>query len=164
LAIERELSADHLGSKVAIVEVTVDPHRDSPERMAAYAKLTGTSWPLLTAVPATIAALWHYLGIYYQIVSEGSPPGIDWQTGSPYTYDVDHSDGFALFDSQLRERFIAAGMVRGAPMTPALHRLLDSQGEGDLEHPGGGSWTIDQALGAIGWVLGQSVADQASAS
>jgi hypothetical protein len=39
--------------------------------MAAYATLTGTSWPLLTASPATIAALWHYFSIYYQVVPEG---------------------------------------------------------------------------------------------
>ena len=129
--------------------------------MAAYAKLTGASWPLLTATPATIATLWHFYGIYYQIVPEGSPPGIDWQTGQPYTYDVDHSDGFILLDSHLHERFVAAGMVRDASLSPSLHHLLDSQGVSDLEHPGGGSWTIDEALEAIGWVLGQPVSDQA---
>jgi protein SCO1/2 len=158
LGIERALVADHLQHEVAIVEVTVDPGRDSPERMAAYAKLTGVSWPLLTAAPGTIAALWHYLGIYAQVVPEGSPPGIDWQTKTPYTYDVDHSDGFALFDPQLHERFIAAGMARNAPLRPVLRRLLDAQGEADRAHPGGGNWTVGQALNAIGWVLGQPVA------
>ncbi|HUE25652.1 MAG TPA: SCO family protein [Solirubrobacteraceae bacterium] len=56
---EHSLATDGLAHKVAIIEVTVDPGRDTPERMAAYAKLTGVSWPLLTAAPATIAALWH---------------------------------------------------------------------------------------------------------
>ncbi len=114
LALERELSAQHLTSKAAIVEVTVDPGRDTPERMAAYAKLTGVTWPLLTASPATLAELWHFFGIYYQVVPEGSPPGIDWQTRKPYTYDVNHSDGFVLLNPALRERFVAAGMVSGA--------------------------------------------------
>jgi protein SCO1/2 len=153
LAIKRTLETDHLEHKIAIVEVTVDPGRDTPGRMAAYAKLTGTSWPLLTAAPATIAELWHFFGIYYQVVPEGSPPGIDWQTHQPYTYDVDHSDGFILLDSHQRERFVAAGMVSGAPLTPSLRGLLDSQGVADLRHPGGGSWTIPQALDAIRWVL-----------
>jgi protein SCO1 len=157
IAMERALVADHLGHKVAIVEVTVDPGRDTPGRMAAYAKLTGVTWPLLTAPPATIAALWRYYGIYYQRVPEGSPPGIDWQTHQPYTYDVDHSDGFIVLDPEQRERFVAAGMVRDAQLTPALRRLLDPQGVDDLRHPGGGSWTVGQALGTIGWVLGQSV-------
>jgi protein SCO1/2 len=153
LDLERELAARHLTSKAAIVDVTVDPTRDTPQRMAAYAKLTGITWPLLTASPATIAALWHYFGIYYQVVPEGSPPGIDWQTGKPYAYDVDHSDGFILIDPALRERFVAAGMVSGATVPTPLRRLLDAQGVYDSKHPGGGSWTVDQAFNAIDWVL-----------
>ena len=153
LALERQLAAQHLTSNAAIVEVTVDPGRDTPQRMAAYAKLTGVSWPLLTAPPSTIAALWHFFGIYYQVVPEGSPPGIDWQTGQPYTYDVNHSDGFALLDPHLRERFVTAGMVRGASVPKSLRRFLDAQGVYDSKHPGGGSWTVDQAFNAISWAL-----------
>lgn len=155
--IQRALVADHLAREVSIVEVTVDPARDTPERLAAYAKLVGTSWPLLTASPATIAALWHFFGIYYQEVPEASPPGIDWQSRRPYTYDVDHSNGFILLDAHLRERFVAAGMVRGAHLRPALRHLLDAQGRRNLAHPGGGSWTIAQARNAIAWVLGRAV-------
>lgn len=157
IAIEHSVRSDGLARKVAIVEVTVDPGRDTPERMAAYARLTGISWPLLTAAPATIAALWHFFGIYYQDVPEATPPGIDWQTQTPYTYDVDHSDGFILLDSRLHERFVAAGMVRGAPLSPTLRHLLDAQGRSDLAHPGGGSWTIPQARDAIGWLIGQTM-------
>jgi cytochrome oxidase Cu insertion factor (SCO1/SenC/PrrC family) len=153
LALEHELTARHLTSKAAIIEVTVDPGRDTPERMAAYAKLTGVTWPLLTASAATIAALWHYFGIYYQVVPEGSPAGIDWQSGQPYTYDVDHSDGFILLDPHLHERFVAAGMVSGATVPKSLRHLLDAQGVYDLEHPGGGSWTTAQAFDAILWAL-----------
>jgi cytochrome oxidase Cu insertion factor (SCO1/SenC/PrrC family) len=157
LAIERALVSDGLQKKVALVEVTVDPARDMPERLAAYAKLTGATWTLLTSTPATITALWRFYGIYYQDVPEASPPGIDWQTGKPYTYDVVHSDGFILLDSHLHERFVAAGMVRNAKLTPTLRRLLDAQGLRNLEHPGGGSWTVNQALQSIGWLLGRPV-------
>ncbi|HEY1653302.1 MAG TPA: SCO family protein [Acidimicrobiales bacterium] len=155
LVLEREMDAQHLERKAAIVEVTVDPGRDVPERMAAYAKLTGVDWSLLTASRATIAALWRFFGIYYQVVPEGSPAGIDWQSGKPYTYDIDHSDGFVLLDPRLHERFISAGMVRGVRVPKSLRRLLDAQGVDDLRHPGGGSWTVDQALNSIAWVLNQ---------
>ena len=84
--------SQHLESTAAIVGVTVDPGRHTPQRMAAYAKLTGVESPLLTAPPATLTALWHRFGIYAQVVSERSPPGIDWESDRPYTYDVDHSD------------------------------------------------------------------------
>jgi protein SCO1/2 len=153
LTLERDLAAHHLTSKAAIVEVTVDPGRDTAERMAAYAKLTGVTWPLLTASSATIAELWRYLGFYYQVVPEGLPPGIDWQSGRPYTYDVDHSDGFILIDPAHHERFVAAGMVSGATVPGSVRQLLDSQGVYDLKHPGSGSWTIGQAFNAIAWVL-----------
>ena len=155
LELTRQLSARHLARHVAIVEVTVDPGRDVPERMAAYARLTGVTWPLLTAPATTIAALWHFFGIYYQDVREGAPPGIDWQTGRPYTYDVNHSDGFVLLDPHLRERFVAAGMVRGATVPAPIRRLLDAQGVEDLTHPGGGSWSVAQAFDALSWVLGR---------
>lgn len=121
--------------------------------MDAYARLTGSNWPLLTASSSTIHALWQWFGIYYQRVPEGSPPGIDWATHRPNTYDVDHSDGFIVIDDRLRERYVAGGMARVASLPPALRTLLDGQGEANLRHPGFGSWSVPQALGAIAWTL-----------
>jgi hypothetical protein len=96
--------------------------------------------------------------MYYQKVPEGSPPGINWQTQRPYTYDVDHSDGFVLLDSHLHERFIAGGMTTVGRIPANLEKLLDSQGRSDLRNPGGGTWTVSDALNAIGWVLGRTIA------
>ena len=157
LVAQRSVAADDLSKKVAIVEVTVDPGRDTPARMAAFARLTGSTWPLLTGSSATLASLWHHFGVYYQEVPEGSPPGIDWETNRPYTYDVDHSDGFVLLDTHLRERFVAGGMTSIGQIPANLQRLLDSQGRADLRNPGGGTWTVSDALNAIGWVLGQRI-------
>ncbi len=159
LVVQRSLAAEDLSRKVAIVEVTVDPGRDTPARMAAFARQTGSTWPLLTGSSATIASLWHHFGIYYQEVPEGSPPGIDWETNRPYTYDVDHSDGFVLLDSHLDERFIAGGMTSIGRIPANLEKLLDSQGKADLQNPGGGSWTVTDALNAAGWVVGQPIAE-----
>jgi protein SCO1/2 len=157
LVAQRSISADDLSRKVAIVEVTVDPGRDTPSRLAAFAQLTGSTWPLLTGSSATLASLWHHFGIYYQKVAEGSPPGIDWETNRPYTYDVDHSDGFVLLDTHLHERFIAGGMASIGRIPENLQKLLDSQGRADLRNPGGGTWTVTDALNAIGWVLGKGI-------
>ena len=158
LVAQRSLSAQGLAQKVVIVEVTVDPGRDTPSRMTAFARLTGSTWPLLTGSSATIASLWHQFGIYYQKVPEGSPPGINWENNRPYTYDVDHSDGFVLLDSRLHERFIAGGMASIGKIPANLDRLLDSQGKADLQNPGGGTWTVTDALNGIGWLLGQPIA------
>jgi protein SCO1 len=155
LSVSRDLKRDGLSKKVVIVEVTVDPSRDTPQRMTAYAALTGSTWPLLTGAPPTLAALWRYFGIYYQKVPEGSPPGIDWETHLPYTYDVDHSDGFVLLDAHLHERFIAGGMTRVANIPTNLKKLLDSEGRANLRSPGGGTWTVNDAVNAVEWALGR---------
>jgi protein SCO1 len=157
LAMQRSLDADGLHGKAVILEVTVDPARDTPQRMAAYAELTGSSWPLLTGSAAQIATFWHHFGIWYQKVPEDSPPGIDWQTGRPYTYDVNHSDGFVLIDQRGHERFVAGGMVSIDHLPRQIGKLLDGEGKSNLEHPGGGAWTVADGLDAIGWVLGQPV-------
>ncbi|MHB8330088.1 MAG: SCO family protein, partial [Acidimicrobiales bacterium] len=115
LAMQRDVAAAGLARRVVFVEASVDPVRDVPSRLAAYARATGANWPLLTGTPVAMATLWHAFGVYYQQVPEGSPPGTDWQTGAPYAYDVDHSDGFVLLGPDLHERFVtaAAADLRG---------------------------------------------------
>ncbi|HEY3942054.1 MAG TPA: SCO family protein [Acidimicrobiales bacterium] len=160
LEMAKSIARDGLAHQVALIEVTVDPGRDTPARLAAYARWTGSDWPLLTGTGATIAQLWRYFGVYYQTVPEGSPPGIDWETHQPYTYDVDHSDGFFLLDQRLRERFFAGGMVKVGKLPPRLQHLLDREGRSNLKDPGGGHWTVAQGLDAIGWVLGRQLPDR----
>src|SRR5579884_2483114 len=151
--------ADHLGGQVAVAELTVDPDRDQPARLAAFQALSGSTWPLLTAEPATLASFWHHFGIYYQKVPEAQPAGIDWQTGRPYTYDVDHFDGFMVFDRSGRARFLTGGMPDLAGrLDPRLRALLDSEGRQNLAHPGPARpWTVSDALGAVAYVLGRPV-------
>ena len=48
LQVEKALKAAHATSKVEIVELSVDPHRDTVARLAAYAKLTHAGWQLVT--------------------------------------------------------------------------------------------------------------------
>jgi protein SCO1/2 len=157
LQVDQSIARDGLAHRVVIAEISVDPGRDTPARLAAYAALTGSNWPLLTGSSTTLAQLWHYFGVYYQRVAEGSPPGIDWETHQPYTYDVDHSDGFILLDTRLHVRFTAGGMVKVSHIPRRLRTLLDGQGESNLEHPGGGSWTVSEGLDAIGWTLGRAI-------
>jgi protein SCO1/2 len=156
-AMKRSIGQDGLAKRVVVAEITVDPGRDTPSRLAAYARYTGCDLLYLTGSNAHLARLWRYFGIFYQKVPEGSPPGINWQTHQPYTYDVNHSDGFILLDATLHERFVAAGMAKFNGISGPLRTLLDSQGRSNLAHPGGGNWTLAEGLDAVGWVLGQPV-------
>jgi cytochrome oxidase Cu insertion factor (SCO1/SenC/PrrC family) len=162
LDMERDLSAAGLAGKVTFIEASVDPGRDVPERLAAYARVTGTTWPLLTGTPSNLASMWHYFGIYYKKVPEGNPPGIDWQTGKPYTYDVNHSDGFIVFDTKMHERFVtgSAPDLGSHKLQGSLQDMLDAQGFKNLLHPARDTWTIPEGLQAIGWLAGRTIAQQ----
>jgi protein SCO1/2 len=160
LDMRRDLAAAGLGQKVVFIEASVDPGRDVPARLAAYGRATGATWPLLTGTPSHLKDLWGSFGIYYKKVAEGTPAGVDWQTGKPYTYDVDHSDGFIVFDQKMHERFVtgAAPDLGNHGLQRSLQVMLDAQGFKNLQHPGRGAWTIPEGLQAIGWVAGRTIA------
>ncbi len=160
IALQRDLRDAGLANRVVFVEATVDPGRDSVARLAAYRREFGADWELWTGPPAAVAAFWKPFHIEYGTVPEGQPDKTDWWTGAPLTYDVQHTDGYILIDPQGRERFVdpIAPDMRGR-LDPKLTSLLDDGGVHDLNDPQsqGPTWTIADALGAIGWLLGTSV-------
>ena len=97
LAFEREFTRSTSSPRLPLSRFAVDPRRDTP-RMDAYATLNGVSWPLLTAPPPRVSALWHCFGIYSQAVPEGSPPRHRLAVRPALHPDVDHSDGFILLE------------------------------------------------------------------
>ncbi|MGH9019332.1 MAG: SCO family protein, partial [Acidimicrobiales bacterium] len=159
LDMRRDVAAAGMAGKVVFIEASVDPGRDVPSRLAAYARVTGATWPLLTGTPAHLGSLWHYFGVYYKKVPEGSPPAIDWQTNKPYTYDIDHSDGFIVFDRTMHERFVtgAAPDLGGHRLQASLQDMLDAEGFKNLDHPAADTWTIAEGLQAVGWVAGRTI-------
>jgi len=161
LQMRRDVRAAGLARQVSFAEISIDPGRDTPSRMAAYASLTGATWPLLTGTPSHLATVWKFFGVYYHEVPEASPPGIDWQTGKPYTYDVDHSDGFIVLDGRGHVRFVTGAAPDLAPprLAGALHAMLSAQGRRDLDQPAVGSWTVAQGLAVVGWVAGRAIPD-----
>jgi cytochrome oxidase Cu insertion factor (SCO1/SenC/PrrC family) len=148
-----------LAGKVAFVEVTVDPDRDSPARLQAYERRFGVDWTLLTGTNANIRAFWKPLGVWYQKVPEEKPAQIDWWTGKPLTYDVDHDDGFILINPSGGERFITLDIpdLHGR-LAPQLRHLLDGQGIQYLDHGASGQdYSIPQALNALSWLVGRRI-------
>ena len=131
ISLRSDLRAAGLGQRVVFVEATVDPGRDSVARLAAYQREFGAHWDLWTGTAANVARFWKPFGVEYQIVPEDKPPKIDWFTGSPLTYDVDHTDGYILIGTHGRERFVDAT----APNLRGLNRKLTSLlGQGAVQH------------------------------
>ena len=166
-AMARAINADGQGGKVALLEITVDPQRDTPARMTAYQKLYGgplSNWTLLTASPADLATLWHFFGVEYQRVKEEKPPSIDWLTHKPLTYDVDHADDLIFLGANGREQFVvnAAPDVQGHLPPKDLVKFLNPDGLVALNRPKPvDDWTVSQGLSVMSWLLNHKLADPA---
>ncbi len=158
LQVERSLAAAHVAARVEIVELSVDPGRDTPSRLAAYARLTMANWQLVTETPAVLHAIAQFFGFVYQRVPEDNPPSIDWLTGKPLTYDINHSDGYVLISPRGTQRYStgAPPSFRGE-LNPKLHAFLDDEGLDHLNHPAPTAWTPADALTSLSWLLGQSI-------
>lgn len=163
----RAIRADGYAGKIALLELTVDPHRDTPARLSAYQRLYGgpiPGWTLLRASPADTAKFWRFFGVGYHRVKEGSPPDIDWLTHKPLTYDVAHTDAVLFLDARGHLRFVIDGSpdVQGRQPPKPLTRLLSSEGIRNLNHPQQGlSWTVGQVLDVFSWLTNHRLADPA---
>ncbi len=159
--IQQAVDRAGLAEQVAIVEYSVDPERDTPARLAAYAKLTGASWALLTGTPANVTAMNSFFYVLAEKVAEGSPPQLDWWTHQPLTYDVDHTDGFFIIDPSGHERFATAATpdVTSHKLPAALNAMLDTQGQQNLNDPmiNGQTWTVADALADLGWIVHRTI-------
>jgi cytochrome oxidase Cu insertion factor (SCO1/SenC/PrrC family) len=158
IALQRDVDAVGLGSKVVFMEITVDPGRDSPARLSAYSKEFGADWSLLTGTPANLDALWRFLGVSVQIVPESQPPKLDWWTGQPLTYDVNHTDGYFLIDAAGHERFSDSNPPDlGGRLDEKLTGLLNAGGLRNLHDQGSPNWTLNEALASVSWLVGRTI-------
>jgi cytochrome oxidase Cu insertion factor (SCO1/SenC/PrrC family) len=156
VAMQHELARQGLAGEVAFVEATVDPWRDSPARLRAYARLSGAHFIQLTGGVAQMRRFWNYLGIGFRRVPQGNPPDRDWWTQRPETFDVEHVDGVFLIDANGYERVFYPGIADTAGhLAPALRRLMSKEGLSNLAHPQN-AWTEPQVMVGIARLLGSS--------
>ena len=90
--VKRRLGAD--GERLQAVFVTVDPERDTPEKLKGYMAAFDPSFVALRGTPAQTEALAKSFKAYYKKV-----PGADADS-----YTVDHTAGSYVFDPQGRLR------------------------------------------------------------
>ena len=153
------LDAAHLSGGVRILEVTVDPERDTPQRLTAYQKLYGAKpgWSLLTGTTADIAALWKSFGVGYEKSSTtAAPPPKDWLTGAPLTYDVDHQDVVIIIGPDGHERWLVDGTpkVSGPSAVPSsMQSFLNEDGHRNESAPADPSWAATDVVSAVRFVV-----------
>ena len=158
MELQQRLRVAGLASQVAVLEVTVDPWRDSPARLRAYRRLTGASFPMLTGNYDRIHTLWKSLGVFFARIPKSKPPDVDWLTHRPETFDVAHTNAFFLLDPAGQVRVVDEGMpeIGSGALTPFLRSLLSAQGTQNLRHPQL-AWTASDVLEDIYYLMDRTV-------
>jgi cytochrome oxidase Cu insertion factor (SCO1/SenC/PrrC family)/thiol-disulfide isomerase/thioredoxin len=162
MQLQSELRRAGLARQVVVATATVDPWRDSPARLRAYAHLTGADFQMLTGSQAEIRKLWAFFGVSYYRVPQGKPADTDWLTHKPETFDVDHTDALFLLDPAGQERIADDGMPQVSGRLPAvLASLLDAEGRQNLAHPEF-AWSAPDVIDDLYYLMNRNIpADQA---
>jgi len=145
-------------SAVDFVEITLDPLRDTPERIHKYAALfpgAPSNWRVFTGAPKDLDELWRALGVYHERTYDTREAGTDWLTHRRLAYDVAHTDAILFLDQHLHERFvISAGPRTSRSGVPdLLYGTLDALGRKDLTKPPADAWSSADALQILSWLL-----------
>lgn len=113
-----DASADGDAGEAApqVVFVSVDPERDSPERLGEYVSWFGPDFVGVTGAAEQLAALTRRIGVAYR-VEEHAPGSQD--------YSVDHSASVFLTDPQGRLHGVFPAPVEAGAMAHDLANLLD---------------------------------------
>ena len=143
---------------VRLIEFSIDPDRDTVSRLASYASRNHVTWTLARSDAAgtkVMKQFFHYIAIKSPLTTSDT---IDWMTGQPTTYDVDHSDGYNVIDAQSVDRFVSNASPHFHGILPAkLRAFLSKEGLNNLRKPDPRGWRPAGALEAISWVLGSEI-------
>jgi protein SCO1/2 len=154
------LTAAKLSSKAVVIEVTVDPEKDTPSRLALYKSLYGGSdWMSATGNLKDITALWKWFGVY---IEKTKIDGVtkDWQTGKPLTYDITHADVVNIIGPDQKWKWIDLGnpAVSNPTTMPAkMKAYLSASGLLNLTKPQDPSWTTAAVYGAFNQLYGYNI-------
>ena len=113
-AVRKALGAD--GARVQPIFVSVDPQRDTPEILKAYAEAFGEDVLALRGDEAQTKAVAQEFKVFFSKV-----PG-----KTPDTYTVDHTAGSYVFDPEGRVRLFMRHGQPAAAIEADLRRLLAS--------------------------------------
>jgi protein SCO1 len=98
--------------RVQVVFVSVDPERDTTERLRAYVQVFDKSFLGLTGSAAELDPVWKAYGVSIRRENAG---------GSPHTYGVHHTASVYVVDTEGRLRVMAPF---GTPVDDILHDVL----------------------------------------
>lgn len=147
-----------LDSKVALVELTVDPQTDTPARLLAYQNIFGAkpNWSFYTGRTANVSLVLGALGIAFEKImltsaeiKKGTP---DWSTGKVLDHDISHQDVVIIVGPDGNEKWLEEGLANteGNSIPKSLKKYLSAEGQKNLKSVDPlGSWTVSDVLAEL---------------
>ena len=156
------VDAAALSKEIQVLEITVDPKRDTPARMSAYQDLYNDNrWSLVTSTEANLQKLWNFFGAPATLepMDENENMPMDWQTGKPNTYDMMHADLVIIVGPTGKWLWLDLGApkTKSGVVPPVLNKFLSEQGKKNLVTPQEPSWTVDAVLSALSAITGKDI-------
>ncbi len=157
----RAVDGAGLTDQIEFLSITIDPGRDDQQHLLAYQRAFGRvpNWELLTGSSADVNELWDKLGIWRRSVSVPRPYPRDWLTNRPLTQDIQHSDDLIFIGPDERFRFEVDGpgsVPSAHALPPRIFGFMDALGHQNARSPSAGSWSADQVLQVLHWLVGES--------
>jgi len=151
-----------LTSDISLLLVSIDPKRDTPERLKAFREKIGLNEnvSLLTGTEQDMNKFWDGFGIAREITEAENHAGhLDWFTGQPMTYEIVHSDGLFFISKDQKLKFLRLG-------TPDVSRIIVNEGTKDLLNPEvvdklatpvAGGWSASDLVRILSWLEKKSI-------
>ena len=151
-----KIDASGVAKKVVVVELTVDPERDIPSRLAAYQALYGSSnWLMATGSNTSITAIWKFFQapakkMKFSAAELKSLPN-DWQTGKKSAYDMMHSDLVLALAPNSHWVWLDLGSPKttDGKVPATLKKFLTEEGLANLAKPEEPTWGVPAAVAAL---------------
>ena len=160
-AVAAAINTSGMGSQAQVLEITVDPSRDTASRLKAYQALFGDqSWTIAGGKAADLNRLWKFFGVYaskspYSAADLKKLP-VDWQTGKKNTYDVSHTDLVAIISPDQKWSYLDLGSpdIGKNKLPDSLKAFLDAAGLKNLIKPEQPTWTVAAVTSALSHLMG----------
>ena len=143
-------------TNVRVIEVTVDPQRDSVARLSNYRRMVGLrSSDIAISFWRTNSKNTRTMMKFFGMTTEKLPIDAvhrDWMTNKPISYELDHSDGFYVITDRQKLRFVSGLSARFVgKLTRAMKSYLNEEGLNTLAHPSTG-WTPKDAVDTLTYI------------
>lgn len=118
LALMKSTLSPEQQEQVQVLMISVDPHRDTPQRLEEYLTAFGMGAVGVTGTEKEIADIAKRYRVSYQIEKPDNPD-------YPTMYDVMHAEGIYVFDQQGKSNFLASNSHDIEEMRNRVLKLLN---------------------------------------